>query len=69
MNYIGSAPQPKRWLVALDGSDNADSAFNFAIGIMNKLDDLLLLVGIGPSLVVRFGTFHFVYSSLDSVRK
>lgn len=64
MNYIGSAPQPKHWMLALDGSDNADSAFNFAVGIMNRTDDHLLLVGVGLSLVVRFGSFHFLYSSL-----
>jgi len=47
----------KRWLVAFDGSDSADSAFNFTVGLMNKVDDHLFLVGVSmhaPSMFVRF---------------
>lgn len=56
MNRTSTLEAGTRWLVALDGSDSADSAFNFTAGLLNKVEDHLFLVGVSihsPAMFVR----------------
>ena len=50
----------QRWLVAVDGSKNAESAFNYALEHIDATNDELLLITVSEKLQTHLYTHAYV---------